>query len=532
MAKNSKKSTKIQRYAPISLGIAAVALLATLILLAIKVVSLALSNPLGTSKLLTLWIWIAAGLVLIGLAVFAILDPKRVKEFLTGRQAKYGSNALIMLVAFVGILVVVNVIVFQNPKKWDLTEDKSNSLAPETLQTLAALPSGVHAIGFYSKNLSDQTARNLLDRYASNSKGKFTYEFIDPDQNPLAAQQAGISGDGKIYLQMADRHEIVSTATEQEITAAMIRLMNPGSRAVYFLTGHGEGDIEGQTNRPFTKVMAALVAKNYTVKSLNLLAQNAIPADALAIVITGPTDPISDQEMALLQAYVSQGGSLVVMEEPAPLTNTSGKQDPLVDYLASTWGIGFGNDIVIDPNSNQPIVAFAYTYGSHPITDKLQGTATFFPTARSLFVTKSAPTAPVVLVSTYNTAWGETDLASIQSGTVSNDPNTDIAGPINLAMAATNSTTNSRLVVFGDADFASDTYFSQYGNGDLLINAIDWAAQQESLINLTASTPITRTLKLPSGPVQILLVISVLCLLPGLVIVGGVVAWLSRRSKG
>lgn len=532
MAKNPSKSTKIQRFAPISLGVSALALLATLILLAIKFVSLALSNPLGTSTTLTLWIWITAGLVLIGIAVFAILDPKRVKEFLAGRQAKYGSNAVIVLAAFIGILVVVNVIVFQNPKKWDMTEDKSNSLAPETLQTLAALPTEVHAIGFYSQSLSNQTARDLLDRYASNSQGEFTYEFIDPDQDPLAAQQAGISGDGKIYLQMADRHEIVARATEQEITGAMIRLMNPGSRAVYFLTGHGEGGIEGQTDRPFTKVMAALVAKNYSVKSLNLLAENAIPADALAIIIAGPTDPISDQEMALFQAYVSQGGSLVVMEEPAPLTNTSGEQDPLADYLAGTWGIGLGNDIVIDPNSNRPIVAFAYAYGSHPITDRLQGTATFFPAARSLFVTESAPTTPVTLVTTYTTAWGETDLASIQSGTVSNDPDTDTPGPITLAMAATNSTTNSRLVVFGDADFASDTYFGQYGNGDLLINAIDWAAQQESLINLTASTPITRTLKLPSGPVQILLILTALCLLPGLVIVSGVVAWLSRRSKG
>ena len=59
--------------------------------------------------------------------------PKRTRDFLTGRQVRHGSNALIMLVAFVLILVVVNAIVYQNPIQWDWTEDKQNTLAPETI---------------------------------------------------------------------------------------------------------------------------------------------------------------------------------------------------------------------------------------------------------------------------------------------------------------------------------------------------------------------------------------------------------------
>jgi ABC-type uncharacterized transport system involved in gliding motility auxiliary subunit len=120
----------------------------------------------------------------------------------------------------------------------------------------------------------------------------------------------------------------------------------------------------------------------------------------------------------------------------------------------------------------------------------------------------------------------------MESGQVSFDPALDHPGPVNLAIAADQTSSGARLVVFGDADFASDTFFNQYGNGDMLINAIDWAAQQESLINLTASQPVTRQLEMPSGPVQLILVLSMLCLLPGIVIAAGVLAWIARKAKG
>ncbi len=78
------------------------------------------------------------------------LIPSELREFLTGRQARHGSNAIIMLIAFILILVVVNVIVYQNPTQWDWTEGKQNTLASETIDTLKALPAPVHAIGFFT----------------------------------------------------------------------------------------------------------------------------------------------------------------------------------------------------------------------------------------------------------------------------------------------------------------------------------------------------------------------------------------------
>jgi hypothetical protein len=60
----------------------------------------------------SLAIQISLSLVLIGLALYVILDPQRVRKGLTGRQARYGSNAILLSVAFIGIVVVINYLFF------------------------------------------------------------------------------------------------------------------------------------------------------------------------------------------------------------------------------------------------------------------------------------------------------------------------------------------------------------------------------------------------------------------------------------
>jgi ABC-type uncharacterized transport system involved in gliding motility auxiliary subunit len=531
--KNSKKKIGPKRFAVIGVWLSGFALLATVLLAIVKLLSAAQIYTIPNAQAYNWMLWIAAALVVLGLAVFALLDPQRVRELLTGRQAKYGSNALIMLLAFVGILLVGNILVLQNPgTPADMTADKQNSLAKETLDTLIALPSTVQATGFFTSQTPTITAQKLLENYKNNSNGKFNYTFINPDNNPLAAKQAGVTGDGKIYLQMGDRHEIVAVASERDITSGLIRLMNPGQKVIYFLTGHGEKDIANASNSAYTMAKTALEAKNYTVLPLNLIATNTIPADATVIVITGPIQPISAAEQTLLQNYVAQGGALIVMEEPTPLTQFGNSPDPLAAYLAANWGINFNNDYVIDNNTNPPNYAVAAKYGTHAITEKLQGLVSFYPTARSLSISSTATNKPTALVATASTAWGETNFASLTNGQYAFDPSADTPGPLTLAVAVNDTTTGSHLVVFGDSDFASNAFFGQYANGDTFINSVDWAAGQEQLISLSSPTAITRTLSLPGSGWLLVMALSFLCILPGLVIAGGVVSWLIRRSRG
>ncbi|MEW6242077.1 MAG: hypothetical protein AB1564_14830, partial [Chloroflexota bacterium] len=127
-------------YAFIGLIVSALACVSTGMLGLVKgIIALELFTPESQDGL-NLALQISAALLVLGLASYAWISPDRVRRFLTGRQARYGSNAFILILAFVGILVAVNFLAFNNPQSWDLTKDKQNPLAPETVQALRALP--------------------------------------------------------------------------------------------------------------------------------------------------------------------------------------------------------------------------------------------------------------------------------------------------------------------------------------------------------------------------------------------------------
>jgi ABC-type uncharacterized transport system involved in gliding motility auxiliary subunit len=484
---------------------------------------------------LNLALQISIALLIVGLAAYAIMAPDTVRRFLTGRQARYGSNSLILALAFLGIIFVANYIVFQNPKSWDLTEDKSNTLATETLQALEALPGKVTATAFYSASLSSASADELLLKFKTNSGGKFEYNFVDPDLDPVAAREAGITGDGKILLQMGETKEIASYADEAELTKTLIRLISPEPRAVYFLEGHGEPTLDSSGQINFSTAKSTLESKNYTVNSLNLLSTNKIPEDALAIIIAGPLKPLSNSEVTLLKDYVNAGGSLVVMEDPTLVTEFGKSSDPLAKYLTSDWGITLNDDIVIDlVNTQNPLQAVSSQVGQHPITQNLtQNYIVILPQARSLSIVdkivENVAQTPIIL--TTEQSWGEAEMvAGGEQPTF--DAEKDTPGPLNLAIAGENDVTKGRVVVFGNSVFATNDGFDAYGNGNMFINSVDWAAEQEDVLGITPREPTLRVFTPPTNAGFIIMIIVAVLVLPGLVVFAGVSSWLTRRKRG
>lgn len=487
---------------------------------------------------------ISLALIFVGLAAFALLDPDRVRTALSGRQARYGSNALVLAIAFIGIIVVINYLVYQNSQRWDLTENQQFTLAEETLDTLDQLDRPVQALAFFTPRMaafSQERVEGLLDQYQFNSDGMFEYEFINPEEEPIRAREANVTRDGVVVLQMGERQEQVSLVEEREVTAALVRLLSPGSPAVYFLTGHGEFSPDETGEQSYSQVKDSLENKNYTVATLNLLAENRIPEDAEVIVVAGPIQPVSQSEVDMLAAFVQSGGSLIVMEEPTPLTDFEAGDDPLADYLLQDWGIRYGNNLVVDLTSNQPLLAVANQYGEHVITDRMQGLVTFFPTARSVTIDGDAAvgSSNVELVNTAQQSWAETDLdafsESAESGAppeISPDEGVDLLGPVPLAVIGENSTTGGRVAAYGDAEFASNTYFNQFGNGDLFVNTIDWAAEQEELINLTPRENTPRVLIPPQRYTMNLILLGTVFILPGAVLLSGIAVWIQRRRRG
>ncbi len=499
-------------------------------------VALGLYTP-AKPESLTQWIAIAVGVLIVGLAVYGILNPAGVRRFFTGRQARYGSNALIMSLAFLGIVVILNWLAFQNPKKFDLTEDKQHTLAPETIQALDTLPQPVTAIGFFTSQYPRDTAQTLFTDLKGSARGKFDFRFVDPNADPVTARQFGITGDGKIVLTMGEAKETVSYADENLVTQAMIRLISPQARAVYFLTGHGEPDLKASDTASLERAKQSLEGKNYSVEALNLAAENKIPADAKAVVVAGATEPLLNQEVALLGTYVTGGGSLIVLADPSAFTAQGpvAAPDPLAAYLEQEWGITLQNTVVIDLTSNQPLSAVSASYSAvSPITSHTTS-FTIMPQARSLGLSATAPkdVTLTALILTSNQSWGETDLTQLQSTKqIAFDQATDVAGPLTVAASGENAITKARIVVFGNSIFARNEGFDAYANGDVFVNAVDWAAQETDLINITPKTPVTRTFNPPGQLPFIIILLASVILIPGLILVAGVSSWLARRRQG
>jgi ABC-type uncharacterized transport system involved in gliding motility auxiliary subunit len=530
-----KRKYRSGRYAVVGILVASVGCVATAGLGIVRgSVALGLYTP-ARPESLTQWMAVSAGILVIGLALYAILDPAAVRRFISGRQARYGSNALVMSLAFVGILLVVNWLVHQNPRKFDFSEGKQHTLAPETIQALNALPSKVSAIAFYSSQYPSESAQQLLTDFKTSAAGKFDFRFVDPNADPVLAQNFGITGDGQIVLTMGELRETASYADENTMTQAMIRLISPQTRVVYFLTGHGEADINGSDAASMSRARETLKTKNYTVEELNLAATNQIPDDAKVIVVGGARHALLDEEVSHLKTYVATGGSLIVLADPTPFTNLGTAQDRLAEYLEAEWGVTLQDTVVIDRTSNQPFSAISWSYSSTaPITSRTSS-LTIMPQTRSLAVADAPPDGVAItpLILTAEQSWGETDFASLESGLqVDFDAATDIPGPLTVAASAENSSTRGRVVIFGNSVFATNEGFDAYANGEVFTNSVDWAAQEAELINITPRTPVARTFTPPAQlPFLVILLVSVI-VLPGLVLVAGISSWLARRRQG
>ena len=490
--------------------------------------------------------YVQAGLALglIGFALFAWLEIDLITHFLKSRQARYGAETLVFTAMFLAILVLVNWI-FTRPalqKDWDLTETKQNTLSPETLKVLSELKEPVKVLGFYTSQAaySQDSAKELLENYREHADGQFDYDFVDPLSQPTIAQEYGVTKDNTLLVTRGEQRESVTFADEQSLTNAIVRINNPVSRTVYFVSGHGEKSVDDSDNAGLSQIKTLLGGINYQVKTLDVIG-GGIPVDASAIVIAGPTRPYSDAEVSTIAKYLNGGGKAVFMLEPSVIAGIeAGQTDPLVAYLNQNWGLTLRDDLIIDQRQSiadlGPTAPATISYGASPITQDLASVISFFPSSRSIVTAEAGATPEGVTITSVITtgpdAWGETDFAALNENVAQPDPQ-DATGELILAASAENTATNTRVVVFGDSDFGANVFWqSGAANGTLLLNAIKWTTTEEDLISMTPKDTVTRYLNVYTAR-DLAIVFLLACVLPPFVVIAlAVSVWWSRRRSG
>lgn len=513
---------------------------------------------------------IASGVLL----VVAVAVNARELRGLSGRRtARYGAGAALVVVLALGVVVLANALSVRHSTRWDLTENKRNSLSPQTIRVLQTLRMPVEAIAFFrSDTPGKRPAEDMLKQYASYSSGKLTWRMEDPDRAPGLAKRYGVESYGTVVLERGGgkaevRSEKVLDAEEDKLTNALVKLTRDAKRVVYVLKGHGELDM-AQSDRPgFSQAKDQLEKANYEVKDLTLARESKVPDDAGILIVAGARTDLLPPELEAFDAYIARGGKALVMLAPF-------QADGLAKHLAR-YGFDVGDDLVIEVSGIGrlfgvgPEVPVVTQYEGHTITRDLGNTMTLFPLTRSVEPAKAAPKGVVVqaLARTSTQSWGETDRASLQRGEVKPDPQ-DKKGPVPVAAVATIDATipsaapkdptagkdagkaagggdeagkgaaaaeakpaKARLVVLGTANLASNQFLGAQGNRDLFLNAISWLAEEEDLISIRAKENRNTPIVLTSQQSQAVFWLPVV-VLPFAVMVSGIATMVRRRRAG
>ena len=509
------------------------------------------------SGLFRAWVvfWICLLLALVSLVIFARLRFTDFVNFFVSRQARYGANVALSIVGVIGISVFANAIITHRfDKRADLTTLQLYTISEQTKTVLKSLKKDIEVIAFFSKNSSQNAqaaarAEEMLKLYARETKF-LTISFKNPITDIQFTEMYNILRDGTVIFKSEEGQEKVTIVDEQKFTSAILKLIRNETKKIYFLVGHEEHSVDDLLNNGYSDVKAELENQNYAAFPLSLSTKPDIPGDCEALVIAGPKAAFARPELNAVEKYLTRNGKLFLLLDPS-VTSAKDINSGLV-RLMKRWGVTIGNDLVLDH------ARYAIWFGgpiaplpepeSHDITLSMQDAVTF-PVTRSVTPIADRPAnlsvKPLLkTVGGMGVSWGETQREP--DGTFSEDftdftytAGADTPPPVSVAVAierkndpdgngdATRGPT--RIVVFGDSDFAANAIF-RAPNRDLFLAAINWLTLEEDLV---AIRPIDlRQQALREMTIQDVRVVQITSVffIPIIVFIAGLTVWWQRRK--
>ena len=492
--------------------------------------------------------WICLLLALVSLAIFARVRFADFMNFFISRQARYGANVALSIVGIIGIVVFVNAIVVQRfDKKADLTKLQLYTLSEQTQTVLKDLKKEIRVIAFFSDDTSQSAARakDMLELYQRETEF-LTISFKNPYIDLQLRDKYQLRYDGTIIFDSEDRYEKVTAVEEQKFTSAILKLIRDETKKVYFLVGHKEHEISDFNNNGYSEVQTELENQNYAAFPLSLLTEPDIPADCELLVIAGPKNPLRRNEIDIVAKYLKRNGKLLLMLDPS-VASTEDVNRGLVG-LMKRWGIAIGNDLVIDETQFVPLFgprAPVPGFELHEITRSMRDPVAF-PVTRSVTpITDRASNLSVKslakTIGGTDDSWGEKQRGTdgTFSGAFTYTLGADTPPPVSVAVAAEqkidqNSDGNAsrsptRIVVFGDSDFAVNAAFRE-ANRDLFLSTINWLTLEEDLIAIRPIDLQGQTLRqMRVHDIRLVQITSVF-LIPSIVFIAGLIVWWQRRK--
>jgi ABC-type uncharacterized transport system involved in gliding motility auxiliary subunit len=296
-----------------------------------------------------------------------------------------------------------------------------------------------------------------------------------------------------------------------------------------------------------SKFKQLLSDNNITSKTLMLGISQSIPIDCDVLIIAGPKTQLSQNEETIINDYLTNGGDALFLIEHTlvttpdkPLSAEQLQKNPSLNTILNQWGLDVQSDIVVDlTNHIGDDVGSPATknYQRHKaLTEGLDYTFYVRPRSIRILPQRRASIKHAVIASTASTenSWAETN----RTLDIQFDPSTDTAGPVAFSYVVieqknkalqSHKSSDTRIIVFTDADFLSNVFIEQYSNAQMGLNLVNWLAELDYKIFLSVKETKVERLDLTSK--QKRQVIVILFLLPFFLVIAGLVVWLRTKVK-
>ena len=519
------------------------------------------------------YIDIVIGGVLLG-GVGSVLFSNVLTAFLS-RTGRYGANTLILVGAFTGIIIVTNVISFENNSRMDVTATNQFSLGTRTKDVLSNLSEDVRATAFYKDEKDTDTpdlavrrnkVLNTLEEFDSRSS-KFTYRVVDPDLKPeivgkfFGARPAGfvteivvVEGMDSGQFDVLQPTDASYTELEQDLVTSTLVATGSEKKVIYFLSGHGERDINGPLSDGYAAVRSGLEGDNYRVEELFWEPADLeveVPLDAALLVIAGPTSSLPEPHETALDQFLEglqqdgtprrEHGRMIFMAEPdTPIS--------FRNFFAD-WGLLISSGYIRDIDSSVPGLPQTISLRSFnpeapleitlPKGERLQNVFMPGATAIGLLQDDLRSGLPIAATSGNSYLIDEPDrVEPITDGSSESDQVGPFVPAVRLqsigqvgAPVPTSQPDPSEisdLIMFGDSDFLSNSSYNQGGGSDLFLNSANFLVGDYSLVSIRPKQFSFREFNLDANEYDFVRFSSWL-FLPGIMAMMASLVWWIRR---
>lgn len=451
--------------------------------------------------------------------------------------------------AAIAIAVLANVALTLHDVRFDVTVEKAHTPSRSALAVVDALDRPVKLTYLYqAQDGAGQRARGMVELMGRRNP-LLSVQTLDPDKKPALAAREGVRMYNTAVIEAEGRRVVVPTVDETEIAIGIQRVLRQQVVAVCFIEGHNEYSVDNfefhthlesvhdhshgdasskviQTDaHGVGRLRRALESVGYEVRRITPATQG-IPQECSAVVAANPRKMWLPGEGAALAGYLEKGGSaLLLFDLGFPV-------EPRLDALLGRLGVTLPQAVIVDPREHygtDPEVVAVSSYVPHPVTRSVS--LTFFPGARPLLLVppQAGLTVTPIVVAGRDSTSRPLEVAQVQVVRRPAEPSqVDPPRVVAAAISGRLGAAESRVIVTGDADFASNSFLPYMANGDLALSMVRWLVHEEKSAPIASRIPAAPLVLLTSWQMKMIFLLLEVLLPLALVAIGTLVWWRRR----